>query len=142
MPRRGFVAVAFREQPYQSLVADLALETHVVDDTDVNCDVCFSLRLGADGLVLLRLSMVGPYAMVEADRGSGRADLVASQADCRTDLEHFVIKVLMHHGLLPLSWPRLAVRVDLALPDVGEPTVYNALFAPEDDFTRVEPEPW
>ena len=137
-PRRGFVSTAFRERPYQDLVSELeiALGTEVVDDTDINSDVCFSFQIGSGGPILLRLSMVGPYAMVQVDRGSGEAGIIASLADCRSDLERSLVTVLTRHGILLLSPDRLAAGIDLALPGIGAATVYNALFCPEDDFTR------
>lgn len=130
-PRRGFVRTAESQQPYQDLVVRLAALAPVVDDTDVNCDVCFTYLIGGDSSLLLRISMVGPYAMLEADRGAAGPGLIASAADCTSNLEQSLLALLTQHGIPLLSRPALATAVDLCLPGVPRATVYNALFAPE-----------
>ncbi|MFJ9032814.1 hypothetical protein ACIRQP_30660 [Streptomyces sp. NPDC102274] len=60
------------------------------------------------------------------------ADLVSTPADCSSDFERDVLRLLTSHGIRTLSQRQLAEPVDLALPDIERPTIRHAPFFPED----------
>ncbi|GAA2790497.1 hypothetical protein GCM10010441_14540 [Kitasatospora paracochleata] len=132
-PQRAFARTVERTRPYAPLVAELAALGELTDDTDINCEVCFSYLLEADPALVVRLSMVGPYALLGRARADGGLDLVGPDADDSGPVEPEVLRLLARHGLKLLSPAQLTDPVDLALPDVGRPTVYSALFAPEEE---------
>lgn len=133
-PRRSFVSAAEQSQPYRDLVLALSEVAELNDDTDVNCDVCFSYVLKSDKFYFIRLSMVGLYATFERLREGGGAELVASRKDCSSDFERDVFRLLTARGLHVLSEDELDSAVDLALPDIDDRvvTVRNAIFSPEE----------
>ncbi|WP_406303486.1 hypothetical protein OHA61_15325 [Streptomyces sp. NBC_00885] len=133
-PRRSFVSAVEQSQPYRDLVHALSEVAELNDDTDVNCDVCFSYVLESDGLYFVRLSMVGLYATFERLHGHGGADLVTSRKDCSSDFERDVFRLLTARGFHVLSEGELNSVVDLAPPDIdnGAVTVRNAIFSPEE----------
>ncbi|RAG87453.1 hypothetical protein DN069_01040 [Streptacidiphilus pinicola] len=135
-PRRAFVMDAMRRDPYRTPRAELATLGALTDDTDENCDVCFTYLVSVTPLLAVRLSMVGPYALVQAlDDGTSTASrprVITSEEELDSPAARDVLRILARHGLRCLSEPMLAEPVGLHLPDVAEPTVYNALFAPED----------
>ncbi|WP_411113639.1 hypothetical protein [Streptomyces sp. 029-5] len=131
-PRRSFVSSVEYSQPYADLVHVLSEVAELTDDTDVNCDVCFSYVLKSDGLYFVRLSMVGLYATFERLHGRGGVDLVASRKDCSSDFERDVFRLLTARGFHVLSESELNSAVDLALPGIDHVvTVRNAIFSPE-----------
>ncbi|MFJ2646193.1 hypothetical protein ACIO1C_05620 [Streptomyces sp. NPDC087420] len=132
-PRRSFVSSVEQSQPYGDLVHALSRVAELNDDTDVNCDVCFSYMLKSDGLYFVRLSMVGLYAF-ERLHGRGGADLVTSRKDCSSDFERDVFQFLTVRGFRVLSEGELNSAVDLALPGIDNDavTVRNAIFSPEE----------
>lgn len=133
-PRRSFVSSVEQSQPYSDLVHALSEVAELNDDTDVNCDVCFSYVLKSDGLYFVRLSMVGLYATFERLHGRGGADLVASRKDCSSDFERDVFRLLKARGFHVLPEGELNSAVDLALPEIDNEaaTVRNAIFSPEE----------
>ncbi|MER6240029.1 hypothetical protein ABT185_28915 [Streptomyces clavifer] len=132
-PRRSFVSSVEQIQPYRDLVHALSEVAELDDDTDVNCDVCFSYVLKSDGLYFVRLSMVGLYATFERLNVRGGAELIASRKDSSSDFERDVFRLLTARGFHVLSEGELNAAVDLALPDIEneEVTVRNAVFSPE-----------
>lgn len=131
-PRREFVRAAVSANPYRSLVSELAATLPVVDDTDINDDSCFVylLRRGPTALIL-RLSMVGPYALVAADVPDVGVTLLES-ADAQGDDAVRVQNLARHHLTVP---PRDALLAPVAvdLPDVADVRTYNVLFSPEEE---------
>ncbi|MEU2625437.1 hypothetical protein [Kitasatospora sp. NPDC007106] len=139
-PRRNFVLTTSRENPYRDLVLELGSLVPLVDDTDVNCDASFNYILGANGSLFVRLSMVGPYAMLSRDQAEGRSRLIATEQDCDSAVEREVFRTMTRAGLHLLSEEQLTTEIDLALPEVQHASVYNALFAPEEETTTRWPE--
>ncbi|MFJ9322759.1 hypothetical protein [Streptomyces globisporus] len=133
-PRRSFAAVALRCHPYQDLVNDLAGVASIQDDTDINCDVCFSYILESQRLHLVRLSMVGPYATFARVGKSGSVEFIFPNKPGLSEIESSVIRLLEKRGFRILSEEQLAADADLALPDIQNVKVYNALFSPEEEF--------
>lgn len=133
-PRMSFVSSVEHSRPYRDLVHALSDVAELTDDTDINCDVCFSYVLRSDGLYVVRLSMVGPYATFERPAGREGVDLVASRKGCSSDFERDVLRVLTSRGLRVLSDDELDAAVHLALADSdhGTVSVRRALFFPED----------
>lgn len=70
-PDRRNIALVFGERPYDQLLPMLQRVGSVVDTTDINEDVSFAwaIEIGGDTW-LIRLSMVGPYALVTDPVGS------------------------------------------------------------------------
>jgi len=126
-----FVSAATRGQPYRDLVRDLSLEAGLTDDTDVNCDVCFSYVVEAEPLLFVRLSMVGPYALLERLGPDGGRELITTGKDCASGTERAVHHLLVRHGLTLPSAAQLAAPVELDLPYVEDASVYHALFTQE-----------
>ncbi|MFE2527471.1 hypothetical protein ACFXEL_24870 [Streptomyces sp. NPDC059382] len=133
-PRRSFVSSVEQIQPYRDLVHALSEVAELNDDTDVNCDVCFSYVLRSEGAYFVRLSMVGLYATFERLHGRGGADLIISRKDCSSDFERDVFRLLTARGFHVLSDSELNSAVDLALPGIDNEavTVRNAIFSPEE----------
>lgn len=132
-PRRDFVLTALRQEPYRQVIDELALlETTLIDDTDVNCDVCFRYIIGPV-VLFLRLSMVGPYVILERAKANGEPDLISREKDCCSGLEESIYRVLVRHGLHLTSDAQLADDIEINLPGVGRSTVYTVLFSPEEE---------
>ncbi|GAB4057929.1 hypothetical protein [Catellatospora paridis] len=135
-PNRSFVTAAVDRLPYRDLCHELAALGRVADDTDVNCDVSFTLVLHGPEPLMVRLSMVGPYAVVlhVGDAlASGRLLLPRRRGNSET-AQH-VLHLLSRHGLILLDEGELATRVPLALTGPGtDATLYAALFEPEADL--------
>ncbi|GIG01083.1 hypothetical protein Cci01nite_61760 [Catellatospora citrea] len=135
-PNRSFVTAAVDRLPYRDLCHELAALGRVADDTDVNCDVSFTLVLHGPEPLMVRLSMVGPYAAVlhvgDAP-ASGRLLLPRRRGNSET-AQH-VLHLLTRHGLILLDEGELATRVPLALTGPGtDATLYAALFEPGADL--------
>ncbi|WP_405016879.1 hypothetical protein OHV05_07045 [Kitasatospora sp. NBC_00070] len=131
-PRRSFARTIARTGPYRDLVGELGSLAELVDDTDIDCDVCFSYLLEAAVPVLVRISMVGPYAVLARAGQDGRIELITGDRDCRSDLERSALHVLLRHQVMVLSADQLEHPVALDLPEIDRPTVHHALFSPED----------
>ncbi|WP_267246571.1 hypothetical protein [Streptomyces sp. PR69] len=134
-PRRSFALVAARSQPYRDLIDDLSGIAALVDDTDINCDVCFSYTLKSHRQYFVRLSMVGLYATFARVDACGCMEFIASRKDSSSDIERDVLRLLKARGFHVLSEDQLDATVDLALPGLAHVKVYNALFFPEEELS-------
>ncbi|MEV8349720.1 hypothetical protein ACFVTT_21065 [Streptomyces niveus] len=130
-PKRAFALTAVHRDPYRGLVDALAGKAEVTDDTDINCDVCFSYLVESDGLYVVRLSMVGRYAIFGRVNGA-TTEPVSSQVECSSDFERDVLRLLGTYDFQTLTESQLAEPVRLALPEIERPTLRNALFFPEE----------
>lgn len=63
VPRRHSVLQAVNRDPYAALRLELSAIGELEDDTDDNCDVCFTYFVRGDRLLIVKLSMVGRYAV-------------------------------------------------------------------------------
>jgi hypothetical protein len=125
------------QEPYRELIGALEPIVCLTDDTDVNEDVCFRYIINANGgadenVLLLSLSMVGPYAIFERAVEDSQPVLIFAKADCATTVERSILRLLARHGLVAMSAEHLSFRPDMELPDIDHPTAYNVLFAPDE----------
>lgn len=135
-PSWHFVAEVASRDPYVEIREEMSTFCDVRDDTDVNCDVCFTLIVQPQGLVV-RLSMVGPYAAIFAIE-TGKAELprvIASFGDCQTDSERSLFRILASNGFIALSEEEMRKRLPLRLV-AGEETcsIYAAFFETESEL--------
>jgi hypothetical protein len=133
-PRRHFVRRAVQSDRYAEMRFDLRVQFHADDDTDINCDACFVYVVRSDPVLIVKLSMVGPYASLSVDHGREGVALIESQDDCVEELERSVYRLLTRHHVRVLSRLNMAMPLPLRLPDVSRVTVYSALFSPEEDL--------
>ncbi len=131
-PRRGFARTRHYQGLQPNLLFDLRSICEFEDDTDINCEVSFFLVANLQPALAVRLSMVGPYAIVFRDGGDPPSRLVTSGAEARTQEETALLQVLSDHRWMILSAQDLSLRVDLKLSGVTGATLYQALFVPED----------
>ena len=135
-PVRSFALDSANREPYRAVTEDLARLGQVVDDTDVNCDVCFTLVLRSTSVLIVKLSMVGPYAVVLSFGQDGlapQAELVGDGDDSYpADLATAVVSVLEQHGFVMVPRAHLESCVPLAVRGRARGvTLYSALFEPE-----------
>ncbi|WP_144119106.1 hypothetical protein [Catellatospora sichuanensis] len=136
LPNRSFVGAALDRLPYRDLCQELAALGPVEDDTEVNCDVCFTLVLPGPESLLVRLSMVGPYAVVlRFGETPAARRLLLPRRRGYGEVAQRVLHLLTRHGLILLDEAELATRVPLALTGAGtDTTLYAALFEPDADL--------
>jgi hypothetical protein len=133
-PRLHFVMATADRQPFEGVLLDLAQVCPVEDDTDLNCDVCFTYIVRADQPLVVKLSLVGPYAVILSfgSDGYGEGSLVVPAQPAGTTDEARVFSVLNSHGFILVPADHLETLVPLALAkDRTEVTLYAALFEPE-----------
>lgn len=132
-PKRHFVLSAANRRPFEDVLAELSRSYPVDDDTDINCDVCFTFIVRGEQPLIVKLSMVGPYAVVlsfGAD-GLGRGSLVGEPGDA-DGFAGRVVSAVESHGFFRPSADQLETPVPIALvPGRAEVPLYAALFEPE-----------
>lgn len=133
-PRRAFALTATQSHPYRNLVADLEGIADLQDDTDINCDVCFSYILEANRLYSIRLSMVGPYAAIARVDAGGGVEFITADEFGLSEIERKITRLVEARQFQILTANQMSAVVDLALPEVESVKVYNALFSPEEEF--------
>jgi hypothetical protein len=132
-PFFGFTWSALEIRPYEELAARLAARFQAQDDTEVNDDVSFGLCLRLpDGPRVLRLSMVGPYALLL--RTAQAPAVVVEPGLAGSDEERELVGQLVQRGLELLDRTTLDARVPLALAKTPpeECRFYQALFVDSD----------
>lgn len=132
-PTFHFVGEALRGRPYRGLLTAIARHAPVRDDTIPDDDVSFGAILeGADVPRVLRLSMLGPFAVLLRLPPGGRAEVVT--AGSARGLERGLVDELSAHGFELLDRPTLEEPVALTLPKTPreECLVYQALFLDSD----------
>jgi len=134
-PRFDFLADAAHDPRYRTLVGKLAARFTLAADTDPDSDVSlgFVLRHGHQRWVL-RVSMVGPYAVLLRLGEHGNATLVSGPDPSSSETERRLIEAVEDSGLRLLDRTLLATPVALRLfntaPD--RTRVYQALFVDTD----------
>lgn len=129
-PNWGFVATAIKEKPYRQFIASLEDLGEISEDTDENDDVSFGyyIKTGAQ-LHSLRLSMVGPYAMlIQARPGA----LVSGAGVCLSTQCAELCERLANAGITLLDAADLTRSIPLRLEDGTACTVFRALFIDTD----------
>jgi hypothetical protein len=121
-PRFDFVADSVRARTYSAMIGQLAQSFSTQDDTDVNTDVSFGCLLASGGeRWLLRVSMVGPYAvLVRLGREVGGGVVLSGPTASSSEAEQQLMGTVAASGL------RLLDR------DLLSRTVYQALFVNTD----------
>jgi hypothetical protein len=138
-PRFDFVDQIWRSKPYEAIIARLSGHgIAVVEKTDLNEDVAFTYELSqGDDLLVLQLSMVGPYAILLRDM-AGSSVALTSREPRLSSFERTVLATVADSGLEFLDEATLSVPIPLQLNyvDPADTTVYQAL------FSDVELLPW
>ena len=133
-PQFHFVYAVLALRPYDALRARLAARFAVTDDTVPDDDVSFGFVLDTrEGRHVLRLSMIGRYAMLLRMVPGAPAEVVAAGTALSEDEAHIVAE-LTRDGLDVLDRATLDERVPLVLfgAPKGETRLYQALFVDSD----------
>jgi len=134
-PRFGFVQEMMTADPYASLVQRLIDDFDCQDETEPNDDVSFGYLLtNRRGAWVLRVSMVGPYAVLLRLRDGGVADVVESGGAGITEDERRLLRALKTEGIRALGRETLDEPISLALSNTspGKVRVFQALFTDTD----------
>jgi len=137
--RRDFSDVlgVFVRKPYDAVQADLrrAIGPHVDDITDPNDEVSFGFAVDDH---VLRLSMVGPFALLlRKEGGTGHWIPVDSAA---TDLERKILDIARAHGFQVMGRYELESTAEV-WGDEPVTSLYHVLFIAEGDMPwRGEPQ--
>ncbi|MFY0577710.1 hypothetical protein ACN28S_28415 [Cystobacter fuscus] len=135
-PDFHFVSEALRQRPYKQIASHLERMFKTEEDTDANDDVSFGYILRGHGQQewVLRLSMVGPYAVVLRLSGNGSAEVVSPGAPTLEEQALKLLQVLSAQGIQVLSQDELMRPVTLSLynTDPGNVRIYQALFSDTD----------
>jgi hypothetical protein len=134
-PRLHSVMPTLNRHPFEGVTHDLAQLHPITDDTDPNCDVCATYIMRADQPLIIKLSLVGPYAVLLSfgPDGLGKGTLIDPGQPSGTT-EARVVSVLNSHGFILVPAEHLETPVPLALATGrAEVTLYAALFEPGGD---------
>jgi hypothetical protein len=134
-PEFHFVGRALNERPYNALIQQLEGAFSVEHDTDPNDDVSFVYLLSADGRRwMLRLSMVGPYALLLRLHEDHLVEVISPREPSSDALEEQVFILLSGNGIRVLAKDELMRRVPLRLFNArpGNVRIYHALFEDTD----------
>ncbi len=134
-PRFSFVREAMAANPYASVVRRIEERFACEEDTDPNDDVSFGYVLrDPSGVWVLRLSMIGPYAVLMRQRRDGSVEVVAPGTAVASESERQLMHLLADAGVVVVDRRTLLEPVQLALSNT-EPNrvrVYQALFTDTD----------
>lgn len=140
VPKRHFVQDVADREPFGGVFRELSEICSVDDDTDINCDVCFTFIMHSKQPLIIKLSMVGPYAVILSfgQDGFGKAALVSSEQGAGT-VEADIVSVVTAHGFILVPADHLESPVPIALAEgrVGVP-LYAALFQPDEDVPWID----
>jgi len=128
-PRRDFAREMVKRDPYAALLLDLSSAGDTEDDTDINHEVAFTYFVRGSRLLIVKLSMVGPYAVVLAFGvdGHGRGELISRPGG---PFESRVLDVVAAHGFRLVPAEHLQTPVPV-VPGRAEVSLYAALYEPE-----------
>lgn len=146
-PSFHWVGPEYDRDSFGSLRSRLETTFAVEDITDLNSDVSFGYwldaRFAAHPRLTLRLSLVGPYAVLLRHKGPPPEVVVDGEDDCRPGPEAFVCSQLAEHGIEILDREQISSPVPLALfeTEIGRVRMYQALFVdtdflPGEEFQR------
>lgn len=134
-PDFSFVSRSIAQNPYADAVHQLSNLFEVEEDTDPNCDVSFKYILTrAAATLVLRLSMVGPYAILLRIDEDGETKLLSEDTASLSDEEKGVREILAKGGLSLLDHELLTQPVPLTPRDPEDDVIciYQALFTETD----------
>lgn len=142
-PEFFFVSDALQKRPYKCLIEEIGGCFHVEEDTDPNDDVSFGYLLRAkyptgvkrDQEWLLRLSMVGPYAVLFRFLDTETEPTLISYTELvLSEPEQCLVKTLSLNGICLMDRQSLMQSIPMTLFN-AEPEktyVYHSLFTDTD----------
>jgi hypothetical protein len=134
-PCFGFIQAAASDPRYRELRTMLAERFELQRDTDLNSDVSFGyvLHIGVERWVL-RVSMVGPYAMLLRLHQPGDDLPVANSDPSSSEAERQLIDAVERSGFRLLDRDLLSQPVPLTLFNTAadRTRIYQALFVDTD----------
>jgi hypothetical protein len=110
-------------RPYQELFDKWSRKYATKDVTEMNFDVSFAFFVDD---CIVRLSMAGPYAMVEVPRK--KEYLLVSDVDKLSMVERSIVQDVLDEGFMILDKSVLSLDVDLWSESIEPNTVYSCLF--------------
>jgi hypothetical protein len=133
-PNWAFVNDAVSRDPYGELARELVGFGDVADDTDVNYDVSFTYIVRRPRRpIVVRLSMVGPYALVlaVADDLDAPTTVIATADDTGSLGERAVVEFLAHKGFTLLDRETLERPIRFTIDDAQVVPLHRVLFSSE-----------
>lgn len=133
-PEFSFVRESLSARPYDSLISDIKNVLDVEEDTDPNDDVSFGLIMRSKGRhLVLRLSMVGRYAVLLRSKDDTSYDVVESSSTASAE-ERAIVSLLQNFDVELLDRETLVAQIPLALSNTSaeDCRVYQALFTDTD----------
>ena len=139
-PNYDFVTAALATRPFEHVLAGLgSASVSVTEDTDPNDDVSFGFLVSeGDQQLVVRMSMVGPFAAILRLEADGERVTVVELGPGLSSLERGVIHVLTERGLTILDREVMSAQLNLKLfnTESNDVRVFQAL------FTDIETLPW
>lgn len=133
-PNFSFVQQAVRQKPYKELVESIANLFSITEDTDENNDVSFGFILRTTtAILILRISMVGPYYLLLKTTSDGCCFLIKPTTYLSL-AEQQVIDLLSAKGLQMLDEGLLLQPINLTLSNAqaNNTYIFQALFTDTD----------
>lgn len=133
-PEFHFVGKAMEDNVYSRVVDQLSSSFSIDDQTDENVDVSFFYDLrSSEGEWVLRLSMVGSYAMLLRIERGGKAKIVSGEGVV-LPAEKNIISILEGNGveLLDQQALKMPLRIKLFNTAREDAKIYQAMFSDTD----------
>lgn len=131
----AFVERAIQQAPYARVLKEVETRFTIVDDTDLNDDVCFfSILKRRDKSWGLLLSMVGPYGLFMRI-AVPRCVVLTRASTALEDIEQEVMDLVSSQGIHLLETDILEEIVDFQNPTTAEvepSTLFRVLFTDTD----------
>lgn len=133
-PEFFFVGSALDNNPYQDLVQEIRQWFEVEEDTDPNDDVSFGYLLSqGEQQWVLRLSMVGPFAVLDRIGPSNQVDVIGPTQQLLSPAEDRLVGLVSSAGIRLLDKREMETTVPLHLDGIdGDTRLYQALFTATD----------
>jgi len=134
-PDFSFVRDTLAKRPYEKVIRQLSTHFHIEEDTDPNDDVSFGYVLTQEGeRWVLRISMLGPYAVLLRLHQTARIEVMAQRAQVSSRAEKELITTLADHSIRLLDRDTLLIPVPMRLfnTEPENTRVYQALFTDTD----------
>jgi hypothetical protein len=134
-PNFSFVNEAISGRPYEEVIAEIGKYFTVEEDTDPNNDVSFGYFIVRNRQQwILRLSMIGPYAMLLRQNGVEKYQVLSTTLEDLTGFEKQIIEVISEKGINLLDREAMSKPIAIRLFNTKEENarVYQALFTDSD----------